>query len=102
MLGLNIIKWLGIWTSIVGTNVLAQARRASEPGKTARRNPALPGANGSTLFHYLCSSNFSSFSASSRVASVFASVRAFRRYGGAASRYLFRKWYGKLRAAGES
>jgi hypothetical protein len=26
-------------------NVLAQARGTSQPGKTARRNPALPGAN---------------------------------------------------------
>lgn len=29
-------------------NVLAPARGASEPEKTAGRNPALPGANGST------------------------------------------------------
>jgi len=29
------------------TNILAQARGASEPEKTAGRNPALPTANGS-------------------------------------------------------
>src|ERR1039458_7142486 len=30
------------------TNVLAQARRTTEPGLTAARNPALPGGNGWT------------------------------------------------------
>src|ERR1039458_5120665 len=51
----------------------------------------------STWFSYLRSSSLNSFSASRRVASDFASVRAFRRYDKAASPQLFRVWYGKLR-----
>jgi len=38
---------------ILRPNDLSQAREAREPGKTARRNPTLPGANGSMGYRTL-------------------------------------------------
>ena len=39
MLGLNIIKWLSIWTSTVGTNIRAHSRRA-DSARNANRSHA--------------------------------------------------------------